>query len=212
MFSKVTKISNVIRAANVADMANIVSLHVRSWRQNYTKSLSKEFLASDEVEKSREKTWEKRLHVENPNQFVAVAEINNEFSGFICVYLNKHDELGTLIDNLHVEPKYHRRKVATFLMLSAARWILKSGSQDSIYLEVYAENKRAQDFYRAIDGNFTTKEPFKVQAVDGGETFSYHIKWASPQILVNSLERIISEINVTYVIRLDEEKQNTLGL
>jgi Acetyltransferases len=91
--------------------------------------------------------------------------------------------MGTLIDNLHVEPDYRKLSVGTYLMHQAAKWIYENSKENGVYLEVYSENKRAREFYNRIGGIKTTEQPFVVDAVDGGKTLSYHMQWKSPEIL-----------------------------
>lgn len=183
----------IIRAATKADVPKIVDLHVRSWGENYTQSLSAEFLESKEGNQNRLNTWSRRLSgEENPNQYVAIAEVGVFFAGFICAYANRDPDLGSLIDNLHVDPKSRKQGIATMLMHFASMWLNKKSPAKQVYLEAYAENSRAQRFYQSIGGKSRTKEPFTVKAVDGGETLSYHMIWKTPTQLTSETKQKLS--------------------
>ena len=183
-----------VRPAEKSDMPKILDLHVRSWRENYTKNISKEFLESSKVEENRKAVWSTRFNANNPNQYVAVAEYRNNFAGFVCIFLNKHEKMGTLIDNLHVEPEYRKMGIGTHLLNKAAKWIHENSKGNGVYLEVYSENGRAREFYKSIGGTQTTEQPFVVDAVDGGKTLSYHMQWKSPEILLANTKEKIGDI------------------
>jgi ribosomal protein S18 acetylase RimI-like enzyme len=177
----------ITRIATKNDLQKIVNLHIRSWRENYQKSLSSTFLSSDMVNENRLATWTDRLSTENDKQRVIIAEIDSAFAGFVCSYLDK--QYGTLIDNLHVEPTFRRQSVGTALMNQAAIWIQQQRPTTPVYLEVYAENDRARKFYLGIGGKLITEKPAEVQAVDGGKTLSYHIRWDTPSILQQATQQ-----------------------
>lgn len=180
-----------IRPATLADRDDIVNLHVRSWRENYANSLSEEFLSGD-IEGNRREVWQSRLSEPNEKQYVLVAEIEGRFAGFACTRLDDDDELGTLVDNLHIEPDYRRCGVASHLLDETAKWVAENRPGQSIYLDVYEENKRAQNYYKKIGGIFTTVEPFPVKAADGGYASTYRVKWNTPQALLDATRQEIN--------------------
>jgi len=188
----------IVRLATRNDIPKIVDLHVRSWHENYTKSLSAEFLNSNEVERNRNETWNTRFNGLNNKQYVIVAEEDNLFAGFTCMYLDKHEKLGALIDNLHVESAYRCKGVATHLINHAAKWCNEQNPHTSIYLELYAENERAKKFYHGLKGKLTTQEPFSVRAVDGGQTLAFHVTWENPSSLVKITEEKINFLKSSY--------------
>lgn len=183
--------SIIVRIARREDIPKIVSLHVRSWRENYSENISAKFLQSYEFELNRKEIWTARLSQENSKQYVVVAEKDGDFAGFICSYLDENDTLGTLIDNLHVEPKYHKNGVACRLMNSAAKWMQENRPEGPVYLEVFLKNTRAQKFYSNLSGTFTTAKPFEVKVVDGGKSLSYHVTWNSPLSIVKATRKKI---------------------
>lgn len=182
----------LIRPATLSDRENIVNLHVRSWRENYSNSLSEEFLHGD-IDGNRRHVWHSRLSEPNEKQYVVVAEVEGQFAGFACTRLDNHDELGTLVDNLHVEPDYRRCGIATFLLNETAKWVAENRPDQSIYLDVYEENERAQKYYANIGGHFTTEEPFSVKAADGGYASTYRVVWDTPQALLDITQEKINQ-------------------
>jgi hypothetical protein len=58
-----------IRLATINDMPKIINLHIRSWRENYTKNISKEFLLSSKVEENRKIVWSDRFNSDNQKQY-----------------------------------------------------------------------------------------------------------------------------------------------
>jgi ribosomal protein S18 acetylase RimI-like enzyme len=183
-----------VRLATMKDMEKIVDLHVRSWRENYRKNISSQFLNSIKVEENRRTVWSNRFNTINKNQCVAIAEYNGNFAGFICVYLNKNSKMDTLIDNLHVEPNWRKLGVATHLINYGAKWICENSKDNRVYLEVYSENENARKFYKNIGGIQTTEEPFIVDAVDGGKTLSYHIQWESSETFLKNTSQKIENL------------------
>lgn len=188
----------ITKTASLADLNKIVGLHVRSWRENYTHSLSVEFLLSNEVELDCSATWNKRLNQPSDDQFIAVAEVDGQFAGFACACLDKHPELGSLVDNLHVEPAFRRQGVGVCLMSCIADWMNERRHYDPVYLEVYAENVRGQKFYDELGGLFTTDEPFAVSTADGGQTQSFHIAWDVPDLLLQATVDRIMDCSIDF--------------
>ena len=175
--------STHVHTATKKDIAEIVDLHVRSWRENYRAHVSAAFLDNDDgVKSNRTEVWNKRLGEPNENQYVGIAKVGGQFAGFVCICLDRI-EGKTLVDNLHVEPHYRKQHVGTHLMYSAAQWIITKRPHTPVYLEAYSTNTRAQDFYQSIGGRRTTDKPFLVKAVDGGQTKTFHIVWNTPYSL-----------------------------
>ena len=55
------------------DAKSIANLHAKSWRAIYRSSLSDDYLDNHALE-DRQKVWQKRFEVENPNQCVLIAK------------------------------------------------------------------------------------------------------------------------------------------
>jgi nitrogen regulatory protein PII-like uncharacterized protein len=89
------------RIANSSDIEAIAIIHTNSWKRSYRGIYTDHYL-NFEVEEDRMRIW--KLRFETPeNQHIIVAEIEKKVVAFICIFLNKEAEFGSLIDNLHVK-------------------------------------------------------------------------------------------------------------
>lgn len=138
------------RMATDNDARSIAALHAKSWRQNYRGTFSDHFL-DKEVVKERLSVWTNRLENPPENQFVLVADIDNELVGFVCGYIDDHLDYGTLIDNLHVDSEFIGQRIGERLMIQAVEY-LKERDKTHMYLWVLASNTRAIKFYERIGG------------------------------------------------------------
>lgn len=138
------------RTATQSDIEGIASLHAKSWQQNYRGIFSDHFL-DQEVVSERLSVWKERLTNPPENQFVHIAECNDEFVGFVCGYIDDHSEYGTLIDNLHVHSEFIGQRIGEKLMIHAAGF-LEDKNRTSMYLWVLANNTKAIRFYERIGG------------------------------------------------------------
>lgn len=138
------------RLATENDIKAIAALHAKSWQQNYRGAFSDHFL-NDEVVEERLSVWKGRLENPSGNQFVLVAEIGDEFVGFVCGYIDDHVEYGALIDNLHVDSQFVGRRIGEKLMIQAAEF-LKEREKNQMYLWVLTGNVKAIKFYERIGG------------------------------------------------------------
>lgn len=150
------------RVAEYNDFQRIAQLHADNWKRYYRGILSDDYLDND-VEQDRKVLWQTRLINPSFNEHVIIAEEGGLLCGFICAYGNHDFERGTLIDNLHVDPSYHRRGIASQLLVELSPWIEKYFNGTGIYLEVLDGNDSAKKFYESVGGN------------DGGEG-----EWKSP--------------------------------
>jgi len=144
--------SMILREANIEDLSNISELHAQSWRENYNKVLSEEYLNGD-IYSDRTKVWTARFTNPPANQFILVAEVDNEFCGFVCVFGANHPKFGTIIDNLHVKSKVKGKGIGIKLLISAAKWAHSNYRNENIYLEVLESNSKAIGFYEHLGGN-----------------------------------------------------------
>ena len=138
------------RRASKGDYKAISTLHAKSWQQNYRGVFSDRFLDT-EVMDDRFSVWKDRLENPPENQFVLIAEIGDEFVGFVCGYIDDHSEYGTLIDNLHVDSEFIGRRIGEKLMIRAAEF-LKENTKTKMYLWVLASNTKAIKFYERVGG------------------------------------------------------------
>jgi ribosomal protein S18 acetylase RimI-like enzyme len=138
------------RFAGENDAAAVAALHAKSWQQNYRGVFSDHYL-DHEVKSERLSVWKERLANPPENQFVHVAEIDDEFVGFVCGYMDHHPEYGTLIDNLHVHSEFIGQRIGERLMVNAAAF-LEDKNRASMYLWVLVSNAKAIKFYERIGG------------------------------------------------------------
>jgi len=96
--------------------------------------------------------WERRLNYPKTNQYVLLAEKNNELLGFVCIYINDDPAFGTLVDNLHVAAEAQGMGIGKQLIDKAREKITDHGSGSHFYLWVLEENYAARKFYEHLGG------------------------------------------------------------
>ncbi|WP_100915813.1 GNAT family N-acetyltransferase [Pseudoalteromonas spongiae] len=137
------------RAANQSDASAIASLHTQSWQNTYHTMLKAEYL-SQVAPSERLTLWQSRFATENSKQHVIIASHQSKLVGFICVYADHNAELGSLLDNLHVDGHYHGNGIAKRLMSMATQWLQANATHPSIYLEVLSGNHHAIKVYEKL--------------------------------------------------------------
>ena len=138
-----------IRIAVPTDAPSIAALHAASWRIAYRGALSDEYLAGD-ILSERNSIWAERFFSPPPNQYVAVAEIDNQLVGFACAYAGHDARWGTLLDNIHVVHALQRQRIGTQLMSSVASWCALNHPHEGLFLWVLKSNAPAQRFYENL--------------------------------------------------------------
>jgi GNAT superfamily N-acetyltransferase len=149
------------REAARADAIGIAKLHAASWRANYRGAYSDEYLDGNVVEE-RLRVWEERMSTPAPNQFVVLAEEDDDLIGFACAYGGHDETWGSLLDNIHVRPGHQSHGVGARLVAEVAAWCRANYSNCGLYLWVLEQNVRAQRFYKrlgAIDQGGRFSEP-----------------------------------------------------
>jgi len=139
------------REANKNDTKKIATLHAESWRKHYRGIWNDAFLDKD-VYEERMDVWERRLNYPKTNQYVLLAEKNNELLGFVCIYINDDPAFGTLVDNLHVAAEAQGMGIGKQLIDKAREKITDHGSGSHFYLWVLEENYAARKFYEHLGG------------------------------------------------------------
>ncbi|MCF6436764.1 GNAT family N-acetyltransferase [Pseudoalteromonas sp. MMG022] len=170
-----------IRPANVDDLTNIAQLHGKSWQENYSSVLSGDYLAHRVLEE-RTQIWTERLTSLSDNQLVLVAQLDGVFSGFICVFGDKHPQLGSIIDNLHVTSEAKGKGIGTQLITSAAKWAQTYYKDCGLYLEVLECNPKAIGFYEALGGQKHSQGYWHTPCGNKVKEFIY--VWQSPLALI----------------------------
>jgi GNAT superfamily N-acetyltransferase len=136
----------MLRSALQSDAEEVAALHATSWRNSYRGALSEEYLSGD-VLGDRIALWTQRLRQPRPNQYVIVACDGSTLLGFACALLNEDALWGSLLDNIHVDQRSHRRGVGTMLLHAVARHCNKESTHAGLYLWVVQSNVGAQEFY-----------------------------------------------------------------
>lgn len=101
----------------------VATLHAESWRAHYRGAYRDEYLDGDVVQ-DRIRVWKERLSTPAPNQFVVLAEEDDDLIGFACAYGGHDESWGSLLDNIHVRPEHQRRGVGAALLAEVAAWCL----------------------------------------------------------------------------------------
>lgn len=170
-----------IRLAVASDAASIASLHARSWQTAYRGILSTEFLEGPVIA-NRLQLWQERFSETAPhNQYILVSEHESAVQGFACAYLDADREWGTLLDNLHVEPRYQGRGLGAQLMAMVAQKIRRDGLKPTMHLWVYEQNDEARRFYERLSG--TPADRVAESGPDGGRVNAVRYVWRQLEVL-----------------------------
>jgi GNAT superfamily N-acetyltransferase len=137
------------RVATGADAMAVATLHAESWRAHYRGAYRDEYL-DGEVVQDRIRVWKERLSTPAPNQFVVLAEEDDDLIGFACAYGGHDESWGSLLDNIHVRPEHQRRGVGAALLAEVAAWCRANYADCGLYLWVLEQNRGAQRFYQRL--------------------------------------------------------------
>jgi GNAT superfamily N-acetyltransferase len=173
-----------IRPATLNDAISIASLHIDSWRFAYKNILTKKFLA-DGIESDRKNLWLQRFKTPRENQQVFIAEEQHQPIGFACVFVNDHEEWGSLLDNIHVSRSSQGKGIGAALISHVAQWCKAQASDSGIYLWVLQDNIAAQRFYHhlgAINAGTGVWIP-----PEGGSIPRYRFTWSSATDLLTKI-------------------------
>jgi len=173
------------RQANTSDICAIAALHTQSWRESYQGILS-DFYLQEPVAKNRLEVWTERLSYPVQNQYVLVAESQNEVVGFICLYGVKDKILGTIVDNLHVASSYKRQGLGKQLLNHAMSWCYENYPEQGIYLEVLADNHPAVGFYQSLGGQLHSKSVWSAPC--GTKVNELVYRWPNAEFLLTYLK------------------------
>ncbi|GAB2554386.1 GNAT family N-acetyltransferase [Spirosoma aerophilum] len=169
------------REATVDDAEQISQLHSLSWQQNYRGIWRDDFL-NDHVLENRRAVWQNRLNQPAPNQYILVAESDNELCGFACAYTDSDPVWGTLLDNLHVLKNQKGHGIGTHLIKSAARWSYEKRPSSGFFLWVLEQNSPARKFYDGLGA--TNHETQSLKNPDGDHSNACRYVWPDITILL----------------------------
>lgn len=165
------------------DAPAIAALHAKSWSLHYRKEFTDHYL-DHEVQDERLQVWKNRMTKPSPQQHVVMAKEGERLCGFSCVYLDKDEQWGALLDNLHVRPSFMGRGLGRRLMQEAAQWVKSQAPDSSMYLWVLASNESASRFYERIGGEKV--EETMMDNPGGGASKVWRYVW-------RDLERLIRD-------------------
>lgn len=163
-----------IRAATVEDGLAIANIHAASWRKTYGRVLTRHYL-EHVAPKERERIWTERLSEPKPDQYVLVAQVDDEVIGFGCAFLDGINELGAYLDNLHVVLSHQRSGVGRALIRKIAQKCQESDPLRGMCLLVNQDNVTAQAFYLRLGATNNRKDVWN--APDGSVVPTYWFSW-----------------------------------
>ena len=172
------------RDATEADAPRIGALHAASWRLAYRGMLSDEYLDGDLVSE-RTTVWTERLTAPKPRQRVVLAEADRRLAGFACAFGSDDPELGTLLDNLHVEQDFQRQGIGAKLMTEIAVWCQEESPGEGLFLWVLEPNWPARHFYQRLGAEPVRKEVWL--SPDGGSIPCLCYAWQRVETLLQAL-------------------------
>ena len=145
-------VASLVRSAELADAAAIVSSHVRSWQAGYADVISADFLR-DLSRNLPQHTlhWQTLiLGGEAEGRFVLVGEVDGEVAGHLSGGAYRGTDAGEPppgeVYACYVDPAHWRQGVGSALMACALERLAQAGySQAALW--VLADNVRARAFY-----------------------------------------------------------------
>jgi ribosomal protein S18 acetylase RimI-like enzyme len=167
-----------IRSATEADAAAIAAIHAASWRDAYAGILSSDFLNGD-IEGNRLDLWTRRFRDQPPSQLVDVAlDSTGTVMAFACSYADFDDRWGSLVDNLHVLPRFRGRGVGERLLRSIVAQLEAESPERGLHLWVFEANVAGLRFYNRLGGRVVEKKASEIPAAGGKAVLRVH--WAAP--------------------------------
>jgi len=103
------------------------------------------------------------------------AFIDEDLIGFVCTFLDYHEEWGAYLDNLHVASTHQKKGIGLALMRHAAMWVSEHRPDSMIYLHVIKENVPGIKFYEKIGGKRVGE--YDIEVPWGGIGVVYDYLW-----------------------------------
>ena len=180
----------IFRDGGSFDADAIAALHALSWRRSYRNILRPEFL-DGLVEDERRGVWRGRLSSgSSDGQWVRLAVEGSHLIGFVCVFSDRDERWGSLVDNLHVHPDRKGQGIGRRLLGEAAGWAAEHARSRVLHLWVYEENRSARGFYDRCGG--TAVESLMHRSPDGGEYPELRYVWTDLPALARGDRAIIA--------------------
>ena len=164
----------IIRSAVAADAAEIAAIHTASWRDAYAGILAADLLNGD-IEGNRLALWSRRLGERLPPQRVDVAcDPSGAMVGFVCGLSDADARWGSLVDNLHVLPRFRCRGVGEKLLQSMVTQLAARNADSGLHLWVFEANVAALRFYNRLGGRVVEKKTSEIPAAGGKAVLRVH--------------------------------------
>ena len=144
------------RIAKKSDAQSIAALHAESWQKHYRNVLSEKYL-SGPILQERLEVWTKRLDHPKEEQYILIAEEDNQLIGFVCLYFKEEDKWGTLLDNLHVTFEKKGQGIGRQLWSKGLQWSFQKDANVPIHLWVFEKNTAAITAYESWKGQRVEK-------------------------------------------------------
>lgn len=145
------------RIATSRDAPSIATLHAESWQKHYRNVLSENYL-SGPILQERLEVWTKRLAHPKEDQYILIAEEDNNLLGFVCLYFKEDSKWGTLLDNLHVTFEKKGQGIGRQLWSKGLQWSFQKDSNVPVHLWVFEINTAAIAAYESWQGQCVEKK------------------------------------------------------
>jgi ribosomal protein S18 acetylase RimI-like enzyme len=163
-----------IRSATEADAADIAAIHTASWRDAYAGILADDFLNGD-IEGNRLALWSRRFKDQSAAQLVDVAlDQAGTMMGFACSYAGFDERWGSLVDNLHMLPRFRGQGIGEALLRRAVAQLTAGGADEGLHLWVFEANVAGLRFYERLGGRIVEKRTSEIPAAGGKAVLRVH--------------------------------------
>ena len=164
----------IFREAQKEDARAIAALHAKNWQLHYHNVMKPEYLAGPIIQE-RLSVWQQRMQTPNLNQYIVLAEDNNQLIGFACYYFDKDPKWGTLLDNLHVTFDRKGQGIGKQLLQKGLDWSFEKDKSKPVYLWVYEPNEAAIAAYEKMGGRREDRQLHTNP--DGGKAWALRYVW-----------------------------------
>ena len=171
-----------LRAATVADVASIASLHADSWRRSYRGIYSDAYL-DDEAPAERLLAWTERFANPHADQRTVVATQDRELVGFVHTVLDDDPQWGALLDNLHVRADWQRHRLGSRLVAAPHA---RSSTSDRAAPCTSGSSSGTPTPARSTRRGRNRGRTGRREAPDGTEIVVLRVAWPDPTAAIRS--------------------------
>ena len=166
----------IYRSAQFEDWEDVALIHINNWRENYRGILTDDFL-DNHVFENRRSLWKSRFEATSENQYILIAQYEEEIIGFACTFLEYKGKSENYLDNLHVKSEYRGKKIGAELLSRSAHYSFENKPNLPFYLLVYNENQLGIAFYKRMGADIS--DPFDHENEDGSYSQIVKCSWPS---------------------------------